>query len=220
MVKPAGNTQNFLFWVENPRITNCRILIAENTPDSRKEAAIQLQCHLETAQNLHHNLLTTEVCILLAMLENNNGNINKSTAYLKEALKQAENSEAANLFLEVADNIEKPLRKICRNKSASVFSRQLLTDIESLREVEKASQSKAGSDTASQPLHVSDMLTNREMDVIVLLEQRLTNQEIADRLSISVATVKRHTITIYHKLGAKNRRDAVIKAADAGIISL
>ena len=58
------------------------------------------------------------------------------------------------------------------------------------------------------------------MDVLILMEQRLTNQEIADKLSISVATIKRHAISIYRKLSAKNRREAVIKAVQEGILLL
>jgi LuxR family maltose regulon positive regulatory protein len=59
---------------------------------------------------------------------------------------------------------------------------------------------------------------NRELDIINLLAQRLSNKEIADKLFISVTTVKRHTINIYQKLGVNRRQEAVEKAIKANII--
>jgi len=54
--------------------------------------------------------------------------------------------------------------------------------------------------------------------VLILLAGRLSNKEIASRLYISVATVKRHAITIYRKLGVNKRREAVSKAEKLGIL--
>ena len=62
-------------------------------------------------------------------------------------------------------------------------------------------------------------LTNRELDVLELLEERLSNKEIARRLVIAPATVKRHTLSIYSKLGVPGRREAVAKARHLGILS-
>ena len=56
------------------------------------------------------------------------------------------------------------------------------------------------------------------MDVLELLAHRLTNKEIADRLYISPLTVKRHTTTIFGKLGVRNRRQAVVRAHALGLI--
>ena len=46
------------------------------------------------------------------------------------------------------------------------------------------------------------------MEILNLLEQRLSNKEIAQRLFISPITVKRHTINIYQKLQVNSRREA------------
>lgn len=68
-----------------------------------------------------------------------------------------------------------------------------------------------------QPL--LDPLTDRELEVLALLAERLTNAEICRRLVISLPTVKSHTSNIYTKLGVDNRRAAVAQARTLGILS-
>ncbi len=63
-------------------------------------------------------------------------------------------------------------------------------------------------------------LTDREMQVLQLLADRLSNSEIAQRLFISLPTVKSHTRNIYGKLGVHNRKDAVVRARALGILAL
>jgi ATP/maltotriose-dependent transcriptional regulator MalT len=76
----------------------------------------------------------------------------------------------------------------------------------------------------SRPLPVSptsrsmvEPLTNRELDVLDLLAQRLSNKEIAEKLFLSTTTVKGHLQNIYGKLNVKKRREAVEKAQALGI---
>jgi two-component system, NarL family, response regulator LiaR len=52
-------------------------------------------------------------------------------------------------------------------------------------------------------------LTEREMQVLELLVRGLSNAEIADQLSISMATIKFHLSNIFSKLGAKSRVEVV-----------
>ncbi len=64
----------------------------------------------------------------------------------------------------------------------------------------------------TQTLAFIETLTDREMEVLSLLAQRLSNKEISKVLVISPETVKRHSSNIYQKLQVKNRRQAVAKA--------
>ena len=61
-------------------------------------------------------------------------------------------------------------------------------------------------------------LTRRELQVLELLAQRMTAQEIAQKLVLSDQTVKRHRANIYQKLGVHSRRDAIAAAVALGIL--
>ena len=63
---------------------------------------------------------------------------------------------------------------------------------------------------------IAEPLTAREMDVLMLLREPLSNKEIASQLYLSPSTVKRHTINLYGKLGVHSRREAVAAAIDLG----
>lgn len=60
------------------------------------------------------------------------------------------------------------------------------------------------------------LLTYREMDVLRLLDQRLTNKEIARHLGISTETVRQHTVRLFRKLHVQNRRQAIVVARALG----
>jgi DNA-binding NarL/FixJ family response regulator len=63
-------------------------------------------------------------------------------------------------------------------------------------------------------------LTPRELEVLELLAEGLANKGIASRLGISDQTVKFHVASLYGKLGAVNRTDAVRRAVRRGLIAL
>jgi DNA-binding NarL/FixJ family response regulator len=68
--------------------------------------------------------------------------------------------------------------------------------------------------------HPLDELTSRESQVLELLSQGLANKQIALELDISEHTVKFHVSSIYSKLGATNRTEAVRLGARMGLITL
>jgi len=63
-------------------------------------------------------------------------------------------------------------------------------------------------------------LTPREQQVLELLARGCANKEIAARLGIAERTVKFHMSTVFEKLGAGNRTEAVTRAVQAGLIEL
>jgi DNA-binding CsgD family transcriptional regulator len=63
-----------------------------------------------------------------------------------------------------------------------------------------------------------NLLTNREYDVLELLQHGLTNKEIAIELRLSTGTVRNYASSIYNKLGVRNRIEAVTRAVELGML--
>jgi LuxR family maltose regulon positive regulatory protein len=64
-----------------------------------------------------------------------------------------------------------------------------------------------------------DPLTDRELDVLRLLAEGLSNRDIADQLVLSVGTVKVHTRNIYSKLGVGSRTQAIVRGRELGLLA-
>lgn len=65
----------------------------------------------------------------------------------------------------------------------------------------------------------NSLLSSRELDVLSLLSEGLSNQEIADRLFVSTNTVKTHLANIYSKMNVRRRTEAVKRANDLGMLT-
>jgi LuxR family maltose regulon positive regulatory protein len=59
-------------------------------------------------------------------------------------------------------------------------------------------------------------LSERELEVLHLIADGLSNREIAAKLVLAVTTVKKHASNIYGKLGVRSRTEAVARARDLG----
>ena len=70
-----------------------------------------------------------------------------------------------------------------------------------------------------RPTHASDALSAREMEVLRLVADGLSNKQIAHSLSIAERTVKFHITSIFQKLPAENRAQAVAVALQRGILT-
>lgn len=63
-----------------------------------------------------------------------------------------------------------------------------------------------------------DPLTQREIEILTLIAEGLSNPEIADRLIVATGTVARHSNNIFSKLGVRNRTEATVRARALGLV--
>jgi two-component system, NarL family, response regulator LiaR len=77
---------------------------------------------------------------------------------------------------------------------------------------------KALIDDVRQKSDIGSDLTGREREVLAMLVKGLSNLEISEQLSISMATVKYHLTNIFSKLGAKNRVEAATLAMEHNLV--
>jgi DNA-binding CsgD family transcriptional regulator len=78
----------------------------------------------------------------------------------------------------------------------------------------RAPASREGGFGAMRESEVHVLLTPRELEVLAALAEGMTNKAIARRLDISLHTVKFHVESLFRKLGARTRTEAVAKAAE------
>jgi DNA-binding CsgD family transcriptional regulator len=99
----------------------------------------------------------------------------------------------------------------------------LLANVPGLQVVgagESADVTVALSDGVSAPVDDDVLLTPRELEVLALLAEGMSNKAIARRLGISVHTAKFHVGALIDKFDAIGRTDAVAHAARRGVIQL
>ena len=91
-----------------------------------------------------------------------------------------------------------------RTGGAAAYAQRLLSAFDTRVHPESASAGPVVTGLA-------EPLTARELEILRLVAEGLRNQEIADRLVISLATVKRHIANTYGKLGVDHRTEAVAR---------
>jgi DNA-binding NarL/FixJ family response regulator len=85
---------------------------------------------------------------------------------------------------------------------------------------QRAAAGNAPRATTTANARLFEELTPRERDVLALLSDGYGNRAIAERLGLSEHTVKFHLASIYGKLGASTRTEAVRRGLDLGIIDI
>ncbi|MBN2115809.1 MAG: response regulator transcription factor [Anaerolineales bacterium] len=79
-----------------------------------------------------------------------------------------------------------------------------------------AARTKPEADSVKESLVVP--LSERELEILQLIGEGLSNQEITERLFITLHTVKKHSSNIYTKLGVSSRTQAVARARQLGLL--
>jgi LuxR family maltose regulon positive regulatory protein len=153
---------------------------------------------------------------LLALHFNSCGKEKKALEALESAVRQSELGGAVRCFIDLGPEMERLLFRLMHRNKASPYTRRVLDAFDHWDDSPPPVGAVQGPPT--RPQQPEDPLTRRELEILALLAQRLRNKEIAEKLFISPATVKRHTINIYGKLGVNSRQSAVARARDIGIL--
>lgn len=208
-----------------PQLTLAKVFLAQDTISSRQRAADLLDRLLASYRRTHNVRFEIEVLALQAILRNAQGDRRAALALMECAVVAAEPGGWIRLFVDLGPRMANLLVHLSQQGTAQQYISQILDCFVRQKVGISGEQRMPGSLShevqpsvlASSPL--IEPLTDRELEVLGLLAQRLSNKEIAAELVISPATVKRHTINIYQKLQVNRRRMAVKKAASLGIIA-
>jgi len=191
-------------------ITLARLLIAQSNAD---KAVGLLQRLLETAEAGGRVLRVIEILLLQALSFQALGNTDRAITALEKALTLAEPESFIRIFVDEGPPMVYLLYEALDRGIAPDYVRQLLA-VFPIDEPEQAALSQ----TQAPKSELVEPLSKRELEVLQRIAEGLTNQEIADRLYLSLNTVKVHARNIYAKLGVKNRTQAVAKGKALGIL--
>ncbi len=209
---------NLFFWIETPRVTRCKYLLVRGDDEALEEAERLVAGTMQLARETRNVPQQVQMLVLSALLRDRRGARREALALVGEALTIAASGEWVRPFFEAGETMRRLLEEVSPPAGTTSFRLTLLRHFsrypQTGRLPDLTEQQEEGNDSPD----VWNILTNRELDVLHLLAQRKSNKEIASQLFISVATVKRHTITIYRKLGVGKRQEAVARASKLGIL--
>lgn len=151
------------------------------------------------------------IYLLMAVARDQQGAGEAALETVATALKLGQAAGMVAVFIEEGEAVAHLLYRALEAEIAPAFVSRLLGRLPDARAPETAAAASAA---------LVEPLSEREVEVLALVAEGLTNQEIADRLYLSLATVKWHTSNIYGKLAVGNRTEAVAKARTLGVLSL
>jgi LuxR family transcriptional regulator, maltose regulon positive regulatory protein len=152
--------------------------------------------------------------VLLAVALDAHGERAKAAQLLDEALTLAEPSHFIRLFVDEGAPMGRLLFEALSRGVRPGYVRRLLAAFPS------DEPGRVAPPIASGPrIRLAEPLSARELEVLPLIAEGLSNQEIAARLYLSLHTVKSHARTIYAKLGVTGRTQAGARARALGLLS-
>jgi LuxR family transcriptional regulator, maltose regulon positive regulatory protein len=191
-----------LYITMHPAVIRATILGASGDPAAVAEAARGLAELRERARRSHFAGPLVRIEALAAVTDLKRGERDAALAAIRRSLATGVPNGYVRAYLDLAPLFPGELRALAREVD---FPEPVRTAL--------AGDPPTPLDRRRAVLTV---LTDREREVLTALWQRLTYREIADQLFISPLTVKRHASSIYSKLGATGRSDAIRAARELG----
>ena len=198
------------FLREDEYIVLARILIAQEQLD---EATGLLQHLLEAAETGGRTTRVIEILMLQTLAFQTSGDTDRAMDMLEQALTLAEQGGFVRIFVDEGSPMARLLYEAATRGIAPDYASRLLSafpDAEP-RQIDP-------SNTQSPKSDLVEPLSDREIEVLQLVAEGLTNREIGERLFLSLNTVKAHTRNLYGKLDIHSRTQAVAKARALGIL--
>jgi LuxR family maltose regulon positive regulatory protein len=209
-------------------IALARILIAQERYD---DAARLLQRLLAAAEAGGHASRAIEILYLQALAFQAWGNTTQAMTALERALALAEPGGFVRIFVDEGPQMEQLLCTAAARGMMSDYTAKLLAAFDDgtkddadayIRRMTKnereSSVVRPSSPAPSTAEGLVESLSERELEVLQLIAEGLTNREIASRLFLALNTVKAHTRNIYGKLGVNSRTQAVARARTLGVL--
>lgn len=192
-----------------PEVVKVHLLVSQR---KKKEALEALAPALEMVRQPGWHYPLFQVSLLQAVCEPDGS---KARALLYEALKMAEKERVVRPFVDLGSPLHDLLLELRPQlkPGESAFADQVLSAFD-----------RDQKETVSRPpfpasaAFLAEPLTDRELEVLRLLADGLSNGEIAQRLYLSPNTLKAHTQNIYSKMDVHSRVQVVNKARELGLI--
>jgi LuxR family transcriptional regulator, maltose regulon positive regulatory protein len=208
-----------------------RILAAESS-DGAAKASKLLECIEELATVGQHKTLLMETLLFRTCLEEKAGRLKAAEHYLQSAFEIGKQSGFFQVFLDEGRELAPILLRIIDSMTGEGFRACKEDTLIYAKDIfQKLAPDKASAYTtkisgrkiedAEQSIYdnLVEELSRRELEILNLISQGLSNQDICERLFLSMGTVKWHTSNIYGKLGVRGRTQAVALARKLRLLS-
>jgi LuxR family maltose regulon positive regulatory protein len=200
-----------------PQLTPIKYLLAEGTENSLKEAHTRLIEWDERMRRINRVNVRIEILSLLAIACHKGNDQAAATGHLQSALNLAEPQGWIRTFVDCGVPMVDLLKCFVQQQPGQAFAQEILEACQAEHK-KIPPEPEATNNPRISVQTPQNVLTLREIDILPLLAEGLSNKEIAERLFIAPVTVKTHLQNIYKKLNVKNRIEATKKACEIGII--
>jgi LuxR family transcriptional regulator, maltose regulon positive regulatory protein len=194
-------------------LTLVRLLLAKGRVDEAQRLLARLQ---SAAESTGRQGSLIEVLVLQAVALDMQADTDAALAVLEQALGLARPEGYMRMFLDEGKPIEALLRTAItrwRDRDLLAYARKLLAAF-----YQEQAERPVPPTKASQGDALTEALSERELEVLHLIAAGWSNQEIADKLVISVRTVKKHVENIHAKLGVRSRTQAAVRARELNLL--
>ncbi|MFN8483213.1 MAG: LuxR C-terminal-related transcriptional regulator [Anaerolineae bacterium] len=216
LARPESETGPMIF-SEAPELAQAKILLTRGSKGAAREALEHLT-HLEgLARSFSNTRRLIDIQAASALAYARLGLTAEALIRLKEAVALGEPGRFTRTFLDFGPDMARLLGELARRGPASDYVVYLLRQFAASPSLNIVADRVTVRQQHAQS-QLIEPLTEREMDVLGLLVQRQSYQEIAQSLVITRATVKAHTVHIYQKLGVSSRREAILVTQRLGLL--